>query len=105
VNQDYSVRDAYIEAYGGKELGDTMLTQAKLNGQDGIDLWHMQVPHTVVVMGEGSGWPEFHLDFDKDGNRLTPYDSQGIALQEDLIKLDRHIKTNGMPLIKTIRSD
>ena len=81
VNKDYSVRDAYIEAYGGKELGDTMLTQAKLNGQDGIDLWHMQVPHTVVVMGEGSGWPEFHLDFDKDGNRLTPYDSQGIALQ------------------------
>ncbi|MGE5333229.1 MAG: DUF4157 domain-containing protein [Nitrososphaerota archaeon] len=108
LNRDYSARDAYIEAYGGKELGDTLLTQVKANGQDGVDLWHLRVPHTIVVTGAGldqNGWPDLHVDFDPDGNLMTPYDSQGIAMREEIIKLERHIKTNGVPLIKKFRGD
>jgi len=96
LETDFSVRNGHIQGTGGQKLAEQLLK----NSPDGIDLYHMAVPRTIIRYAE-NGWPRDILRLDANGRR----DDMNNFAEGNPTGVYNWIAKNGMPRIKKVSGD
>jgi hypothetical protein len=97
LNADWSVKEGHIQGDGGQKMAEQLLK----NSPDGVDLYAMQVPRTILYFGKDGSWWTASLSLSPSG----AVENQGSMIEGNYQAVHEHVKKNGVSPVKTIRGD
>ncbi|MEA2138690.1 MAG: hypothetical protein QOG56_1840 [Solirubrobacteraceae bacterium] len=97
LNSDWSVQKGHIQGADGQKIAEQLLK----NSPDGVDLYSMEVPRTLLYFGQDGDWWTASLSLSPTG----AVENQGSMIEGNYAAVHEHVKKNGVPLVKKITGD